>query len=417
MRLNLRTVVNVLVVFAVGLSAMVWAVVGLADLRLFGDDRVTIQAVVARAAGALPGAEVTYLGQPVGRVEESEFVDDGILVTMSVDLPDRVASQLRADVRQKSALGEPYVDLGPAAADGASAEGEVVALAAGEGDVPAAEADGTRIPLERTSVPAELGTLLSDADALLGDLNPESLGDFIDGSAAIVGNEDDLRSILRSGVVISETIRNREAEIDSLLGNAAQLTETLDGARGDVEGALSSFSELGSVLARRTDELESILRKGSTLSTEGSGLIADVRDDVDGVLAGLDTTFGELAASPGKVREILELTPLMIERFGLTFEGGNFWLSAGGGIPFASGYNPRLGVPVYGTGLRIDRIFVPSIAQKITIDLESLGVPQFGVVQLLPGDQIGAAAQQPGGLSALIDTVRVDLEDGIPQGG
>ncbi|HEY9558538.1 MAG TPA: hypothetical protein VIR58_17495, partial [Acidimicrobiales bacterium] len=283
--------------------------------------------------------------------------------------------------------------------------------------VPAAEADGTRIPLERTSVPAELGTLLSDADALLGDLNPESLGDFIDGSAAIVGNEDDLRSILRSGVVISETIRNREAEIDSLLGNAAQLTETLDGARGDVEGALSSFAELGSVLARRTDELESILRNGSTLSTEGSGLIADVRDDVDGVLAGLDTTFGELAASPGKVREILELTPLMIERFGLTFEGGNFWLSAGGGIPFATGYNPRLGVPVYGSGLRIDRIFAPSIAQKITIDLESLGVPQFGVVQLLPGDQIGAAAQQPGGLSALIDTVRVDLEDGIPQGG
>lgn len=418
MRLNLRTIVNVLVVLAVGLSAMVWAVVGLADLRLFDDDRVTIQAVVARAAGALPGAEVTYLGQPVGRVDDSEFVDDGILVTMRVDLPDRVAAQLRADVRQKSALGEPYVDLGPADARGGAPSGaEVVPLAAGEHDVPAAEADGTRIPLERTSVPAELGTLLSDADALLGDLNPESLGDFIDGSAAIVGNEDDLRSILRSGVVISETIRNRGAEIDSLLGNAAQLSETLDSARGDVDGALSSFAELGSVLARRTDQLESILRKGSTLSTEGSALIGDIRDDVDGVLAGLDTTFGELAASPGKVREILELTPLMIERFGLTFEGGNFWLSAGGGIPFATGYNPRLGVPVYGSGLRIDRIFVPSIAQKITIDLEALGVPQFGVVQLLPGDKIGAAAQEPGGLSRLIDTVRVDLEDGIPQGG
>ena len=105
------------------------------------------------------------------------------------------------------------------------------------------------------------------------------------------------------------------------------------------------------------------------------------------------------------------------ERFGLTFEGGNFWLSAGGGIPFATGYNPRLGVPVYGSGLRIDRIFAPSIAQKITIDLEQLGVPQFGVVQLLPSEQIGAAAQQPGGLSRLIDTVRADLEGGIPQGG
>jgi len=417
MRLNLRTIVNVAVVLVIGASALVWAVVGLAGLRLFGDDRVTIEAVVSRAAGALPGAEVTYLGQPVGRVDRSEFVDEGILVTMDVDLPDRVAPQLRADVRQKSALGEPYVDLGPAGVPAEdAAPGEVAALAA-PAQVEPAEVDGTRIPLARTSVPAELGALLSDTDALLGDLDPESLGDFIDGSAGIVGNEGDLRSILRSGAVISETIRGRQAEIDALLANAAQLSETLDSARGDVEGALSDFSQLGSVLAGRTAELESILRRGSALSTEGSALIDDIRPEVDGLLAGLDTTFGELAARPGKVREILELTPLMIERFGLTFEGGNFWLSAGGGIPFAPGYNPRLGIPVYGTGLRIDRIFAPSIAQEITVDLEQLGVPQFGVIQLLPNDQIGAAAQEPGGLARLIEATRVDLEDGVPQGG
>lgn len=414
MRLNLRTIVNVLVVLAVGASALVWAVVGLAGLRLVGDDRVTIQAVVARAAGALPGAEVTYLGQPVGRVDRSQFVDDGILVTMGVELPEQVAAVLRADVRQKSALGEPYVDLGPV--QGPASGGGVAALAAAA-QVPAQDLDGVRIPLERTSVPAELGQLLSDADALLGDLNPESLGDFIDGSAAIVGNEADLRSILRSGVTISQTIRNRDAEIDSLLANTAQLTETLDSASGDVGAALDSFAQLGSVLAGRTEELQSILEQGSRLSTEGSRLIEDIRPDVGGVLAGLDTTFGELAARPGKVREILELTPLMVERFGLTFEGGNFWLSAGGGIPFASGYNPRLGVPVYGTGLRIDQIFVPSIAQKITVDLEQLGVTQFGLIQLLPNDQIGAAAQEPGGLARLIDSARADLGDGIPQGG
>lgn len=421
MRLNLRTIVNVAVVLAVGASALVWAVVGLAGLRLFGDDRVTVQAVVSRAAGALPGAEVTYLGQPVGRVDRSEFVDEGVLVTMDVDLPERVSPRLRADVRQKSALGEPYVDLGPAStpADGGSAgttDGEVAALSV-PSQVPSSVLDGTRIPLERTSVPAELGALLSDADALLGDLNPESLGDFIDGSAAIVGNEDDLRSILRSGVIISKTIRDRDTEIDALLANAAQLSETLDGARSDVDGALSSFAQLGSVLAARTSELESILRRGSELSREGSRLIDDTRADVDGVLAGLDTTFGELADRPGKVREILELTPLMIERFGLTFEGGNFWLSAGGGIPFASGYNPRLGIPVYGTGLRIDRIFAPSIAQKITVDLEQLGVPQFRAIHLLPNDQIGAAAQEPGGLARLIEAAGVDLQDGVPQGG
>lgn len=411
MRLNLRTVLNVLVVFAIGASALVWAVVGLADLQLFGDDRVTVRAVVARAAGALPGAEVTYLGQPVGKVDRSELVDDGVLVTMEVELPDQVAPVLRADVRQKSALGEPYVDLGPAT--GPKEPGAVTTLPAPP--VPGREHDQTRIPIERTSVPAELGQLLTDADALLADLDPESLGDFIDGSAAIVGNEDDIRRILRSGATVAETIAGRSAEIDTLLANSAQLSETLDAASADVDGALSSFAQLGAVLAGRTEQLESILRNGSTLGREGSRLLADTRPHVDGILSGLDTTFSTLADRPGKVREILTLTPLMIDRFGKTFEGGYFWLGAAH-IPFVPG-TPRLGVPVYGKGLRIDRIFAPSIAQEITLDLEALGASDFGLVQLLPQDQIGTAAQAPGGIARLIDTARADLEDGIPQGG
>src|SRR5690606_1912504 len=165
--------------------------------------------------------------------------------------------------------------------------------------------------------------------------------------------------------------------------------------------ALDGFSELGTVLAGRTEQLESILERGSTLATEGSRLIADTRPEVDGVLSGLDATFATLANRPTKVREILTLTPLMIDRFGKTFEGGYFWLGASH-IPFTVGL-PRLGVPVTGKGLRIDRIFAPSIAQKITVDLEALGIPQYGVVQLLPGEQIGAAAQEPGGLARLIE--------------
>lgn len=413
MRLNTRTVINVLVVLAVGASALVWAVVGLAGLRLFGDERVTVQAVVSRAAGALPGAEVTYLGQSVGTVDRSEFIAEGILLTMDVELPDQVAPVLRADVRQKSALGEPYVDLGPSQADPDADGGEVAPLASPAGQVPAEDQDGARIPLERTSVPAELGQLLSDADALLGDLNPKALGDVIDGSAAIVGNEENLRRILRSGAVVAETIRGRSAEIDSIVANAAQLSETLDASRGDVQGALDGFSELGTVLAGRTEQLESILERGSTLATEGSRLLADTRPRVDPVLSGLDATFETLADRPTKVREILTLTPLMIDRFGKTFEGGYFWLGAAH-VPFVPG-TPRLGVPVTGKGLRIDRIFAPAVAQKIMLDLEAMGMPEFGVVQLLPSEQIGAAAQEPGGLSRLIDATRVDLEDEAPE--
>lgn len=400
MRLNFRTVLNVLVVALVGGAALIWAVVGLANVNLFGPDPATVRAMLPTAAGALPGAEVTYLGQPIGTVTSSEIGPDGVLVAMSVDLPDEVAATLRADVRQKSALGEPYVDLGP------SDDAAVVPLAA------RSDHDDTTIPIERTSVPAGLGELLTDADALLADVDPVSLGTVVDGAAtALAGREDTIGSILQNTAVIAETITAREAELESILGNTARLTETLDGASGDIESAFDSFAQLSGVLAGRTAELESILQQGSTLADEGTQLLVDVEDDIDGVLAGLDTTFSVLADRPGKVEEILELTPLMIDRFGRTFEGGNFWLSA------ATAYNPRLGVPVYGTGLRLDRIFTPTIAQRIEVDLAEAGVPDFGLIQLLPDDQIGPAVQEPGGLAGLIDAVGEQLRSGEPAGG
>lgn len=406
MRLNFRTVLNVLVVALVGGAALIWAIVGLANVNLFGPDPATVRAMLPTAAGALPGAEVTYLGQPIGTVTSSEIGPDGVLVSMSVDLPDEVAATLRADVRQKSALGEPYVDLGP------SDDAAVVPLAS------RSDHDGTTIPIERTSVPAGLGQLLTDANSLLADVDPVSLGTVVDGAAtALAGREDTIGSILQNTAVIAETITAREAELESILGNTARLTETLDGASGDIESAFDSFAQLSGVLAGRTAELESILQQGSTLANEGSQLLVDVEEDIDGVLAGLDTTFSVLADRPGKVEEILELTPLMIDRFGRTFEGGNFWLSAGGGVPFASAYNPRLGIPVYGTGLRIDRVFTPTIAQRIEVDLAEAGVSDFGFIQLLPDDQIGPAAQEPGGLAGLIDAVGEQLRSGEPAGG
>lgn len=406
MRLNFRTVLNVMVVALLGGAALIWAIVGLANVNLFGPDPATVRAMLPTAAGALPGAEVTYLGQPIGTVSSSQIMPDGVLVTMSVDLPDDVASSLRADVRQKSALGEPYVDLGP------SDLGTVIPASSSGSN------DDTMIPIERTSVPAGLGQLLTDADAILAGVDPDALGTVVDGAAAaLVGNEDAIGNILRNAATIAETIAERDAELDSILRNTAQLTQTLDASSPEIAAAFDSFSRLSSVLASRTDELESILRDGSSLAAEGDLLLADIEDDVDGVLAGLDTTFSTLAARPGKVAEILELTPLMIDRFGRTFEGGNFWLSAGGGIPFASAYNPRLGIPVYGTGLRLDRIYTPTIAQRIEVDLGQLGVPEFGAIQLLPSNQIGTAAQEPGGLQDLIDTVREELRTGTPRGG
>src|SRR5581483_6993544 len=122
----------------------------------------------------------------------------------------------------------------------------------------------------------------------------------------------------------------------------------------------------------------------------GAGLVADIRDDLDGVLAGLDTVTGELARRPGRVAEIARLTPLMITRF---------WLTAGGASPFFPGFQPRYGVPIYGQGLRIDRIVAPSIAQRVVVDLG--GQQPAAAYRLLGPDDSAVAASSPAALLAV----------------
>jgi virulence factor Mce-like protein len=397
-RLTSRQIVNVILIACLGVVAVGWAVIGLARIRPF-EERATIWVTAPAASGALPGAEVTYLGIGIGRVASTELDGDVVRVELDIEAGRPMATELRASIRQKSALGEPYVDLAPATADAASV-----------GDV-----DGTEIPLERVEVPAALSGLLEDADQLLADVDPSDITAVIDGLGGFVGNEAAFRELLASGADLTSALGSRRAELESLLGSLATLTSTLDSRRSDLAAGIVGFDRLGSVLSSRTAELERILTTGSELGASGAGLVEDIREDLAGVLGGLDTVTGELARRPVQVEEISQLTPLMITRFGLTFDGSNFWLSAGGATAFFPGLQPRYGVPIYGQGLRIDRIVAPTIAQRVLVDLG--GQQPAAAYQLLGPDDSAAAASSPAALLAAQE--REAAEAGVippPQG-
>lgn len=381
MRLTSRQIVNVLLVTVVGFVAVSWAVVGLAEIDLFAKP-TRIIVIAPAAAGALPGAEVTYLGVPVGDVTSSDLVPDGVRIELEVTPAGPMAEVLRADIRQKSALGEPYVDLSPASPS-----------------TPVGNPDGSTIPLDRVTVPRPLDTLLGSADRLLSQVDPTQLDRFLDGASGIIGHEAELQSLLAAAAEISEVLAARRTELGTLTANAAQLVSTLDEHSAALDRGIVGFDRLGAVLAAHTDELASILASGADLGESASGFLADIRPDLRDVLRGLDVTLSNLADRPGRVRETIALTPLMITRFGLTFEGGNFWLSAGGGTVFFPGFQPRFGVPIYGSGLRIDRIVAPTLAQRITIDLG--GTAPAGIIQLLGPEDSAAAVSDPVQLLAI----------------
>lgn len=369
MRIGARQLANVALALVLGLVATTWAVVGLAQIRPLQPAK-TVRAHLASAGGALAGAEVTYLGVPVGRVKTVKLHPDNVEAVLSVRPRGPMAREMRADVRQKSALGEPYVDLAPASKT-----------------VTVGDPDGAVIPIERTTVPRPLSTLLGAADKLLSDVQPGDVGRVVHGFSGLVGHENDLRQLISGAAEISTVVARRHAEFGALISDTASLTAALDKHRNDLSSAIGGWARISDVLATHTNELVGILERGGRFGADASDALAKSRGDLDGVLAGLDVTFHNLASRPTKVNETVDLAPLMITAFGKTFDGGNFWLSAGGATPFFPGYQPRYGVPVYGTGLRLDRIFLPTIAQRIDVDL---GGPA-AVIRLLSPDEAAAA--------------------------
>jgi phospholipid/cholesterol/gamma-HCH transport system substrate-binding protein len=352
-----RHLVNLILVGVVGVVAIAWAAVGLAGIRF--DKPKTITVRLAQTGGALPGAEVAYLGIPIGKVGSAHLTPDAVELKLTVRPKGPMAKELRADVRQKSSLGEPFVNLAPA---GPPQSGPQLAAAS--------DPDKTVIPLERTSAPQPLYNLLGNLNKVVSSMNPADLAGLSQGLSGLVGHEDDIRNGLAAFAQVGEVVGRHHAELGDLLSASAQLTSALDANRDQLASAISGYAGLGRTLANHTAELEDILKKGAAFGTVGNSLLTEANADLkNGVLPGLDTTFHIMATRPTKVRESMFWVPEFMERVGYILDGTTMNIGVGNSFPLFPTYQPNMAVPIYGEGLRLDKIFLPTLAQKIELDL------------------------------------------------
>ena len=98
MRFTVKQLANIAVVTVLGLAATLWAVFGLAHVSFTKPKTVRVQ--LASSGGALPGAEVTYLGVPVGRVSSATLVPDALELKLEVRPKGPMPRELKATVRQ-----------------------------------------------------------------------------------------------------------------------------------------------------------------------------------------------------------------------------------------------------------------------------------------------------------------------------
>lgn len=246
--------------------------------KLIVDTDYTVSASFVESGGIFAGAEVTYRGQPVGRVGQLKLLDDGVQVDMDIDKKVKIPNDLLAVVANRSAIGEQYVDLQPRR-DGA----------------PYLQ-DNSKIDRKDTAIPIDTTELLLNLDQLVNSVDKESLRTTVrELGAALKGKGTDLQKIIdSSGKLINDADANVLQTI-KLINDGDTVLATQVASGDAIKTWAKNLALLSDTLVSSDSNLRKVIDQGSLASTQITGLIQDNSASI-AVLLGNLLTVSELTA-------------------------------------------------------------------------------------------------------------------------
>ncbi|MDQ1716664.1 MAG: phospholipid/cholesterol/gamma-HCH transport system substrate-binding protein [Pseudonocardiales bacterium] len=286
-----------IVISLLGVSYVGFNYVGLGS-TLFGPGGCTVSANFPDSGGIFTNAEVTYRGVTIGKVGQLHLADyngsDGTKVRgVRVDLrlnncsKEKIPLDSQAYVSDRSAVGEQYVNLEPASAQGPYlTKGSVLRK---PGQVPIA----TQVLLQNlddlvshidsaklNTLISELGqafngrgpdlqALLDSGDQLLARARqalPETLK-LIDNSQTVLKTQLDSGSAIKDWArnlnLISAQLKSSDPDLNALLsrgpGQLDTVRQFLAGNRSDLNMLLMNLTSVNQVLTSHLDGIEGIL--------------------------------------------------------------------------------------------------------------------------------------------------------------
>ena len=246
--------------------------------KLIVDTDYTVSASFAESGGIFSGAEVTYRGQPVGRVGQLKLLSDGVDVNLVIEKKFKIPNDLMAVVANRSAIGEQYVDLQPRR-DGA----------------PYLQ-DNSKIARQDTAVPIDTTELLLNLDQLVNSVDKNSLRTTVrELGAALKGKGADLQKIIDSSGQLIDTADANVLQTIKLINDGDTVLATQVASGDAIKTWAKNLALLSDTLVSSDANLRKVIDQGSLASTQLTGLIQDNRADI-AVLLGNLLTVSELTA-------------------------------------------------------------------------------------------------------------------------
>ena len=292
-----QTKLQLLVFLLISVVGMSYTGIRYAGLgKYFLDQGYVVSADFVDSGGIFTGAQVTYRGVPVGKVEALTLIDGGVNVDLRLRPGTVVPDDARAVVGNRSAVGEQYVDLQPAR------------------NSPPYLAAGSVIPLTRTEIPISPTQLVVNLDDFVKSIDTTDLGIVLDelGRAFGNGTGDSLQKLIDAGDVLTQ------AAIDALPATKALIRDgkTVLDTQRDVAGQFSSFNrdlaKLTATLRSSDGDFRALYANGTQSANELTDLIRKNDSDLPVLLSNLVTVAQIQKVRLPAIRQILVTYPNVV---------------------------------------------------------------------------------------------------------
>ncbi|WP_426563119.1 MCE family protein [Angustibacter sp. McL0619] len=261
----------------VAVSVLSARYVGLFDKVAGGSYVVT--ADFADSGGIFTGAEVTYRGVTVGRVDRLRLTDGGVLVDLRMHRGSQVPRDTLAVVENRSAVGEQYVDLQPRTDSRPYLTG------------------GARIDRSDTRTPTRVDTVLLDVDRLVRSVPKDDLSTTVDelGKTFADGGTD-LQRLIDSGDALTRSASEALPETTKLIQDGHTVLDSQKASGSDIRSFAADLDDLSGQLRASDTDLRTVLDRGVIASQQVNALLTENRSNLGALLTNL-VTVGQVTVT------------------------------------------------------------------------------------------------------------------------
>lgn len=289
---RVKTQLAVFAVIAVASASIMTFYYAQLPTTLFGVGRYTVTVQLSEAAGLYPRANVTYRGSEVGVVDDVKLTATGVTAVLSLNSDFAIPADVDAAVHSVSAIGEQYVALVPR-------QGSAARLR--NGDV---------IPVERTSVPPDINTLLALANRGIEAVPQENLRTTVNEAyRAVSGLGPDIARLLQSSSTLAADGRINLEALTSLIDQAPPVLDSQADTADSIHRWAANVAALTGQLQSSDAAVSGLLSRGGPAAAEAARLVERLRPTVPILLANL-TSVGKVAlAYRNDIEQLLVLVP------------------------------------------------------------------------------------------------------------